>query len=354
MRQLAAVGLLALLAVSAFGQQPQPAYQEKVDVNLVQLDAIVTDNKGNQILGLTKDDFVVKENGVVQNLDAVDYFTNRTFLESREGAAPFKVEKVNEQRFFVIFFDKPQDNQLFDELALARSAAQSFIDKRLQPGDLVAVAAHDVRLKVYTDFTNDKRQLRAALDESAKFGPGKLSAAPNANGPSLLAGVDRDKMMDRTGTVYEALELLGDQLHMFRGRKNVILFSPGILELGETVRDGIRLNKSRYYDPMIHSLNEANVAVYPIQLQRNLNSQDLPVLHQTLESLAADTSGEYFRNNTSFDPALKKIEQTNNGYYLISYYSPHARGSRGYQKVEVSVKSKGLRLKSREGYNYGE
>jgi hypothetical protein len=105
---------------------------------------------------------------------------------------------------------------------------------------------------------------------------------------------------------------------------------------------------------MIHSLNEANVAVYPVQLQRNITGNDVPVVHQTLESIASDTSGDYFRYNTSFEPALKKIEQANNGYYLISYYSPHARGTHGYQKVEVSLKTPGLRVKSREGYSYGE
>ncbi len=352
MKQLAAVGLLVLLAVPAIAQE-QPGFQEKLDVNLVQLDAIVTDNKGNQILGLTKDDFVVKENGVAQSVDAVDYFTNRTLLDAKEGAAPFKVEKGNEQRYFVFFFDKPEDNQLFDELAQARAAARRFVDERMRTGDQLAIVGHDVRLKVYSDFTSDKRQLRAAIEDSARFGQGLLTA-PSGNGPSILSGVSRSKMMDRTGTVYEALELLGEQLHSIRGRKNVILFSPGIVELGETVRDGIRLNKSRYYDPMIHSLNEANAAVYPVQLQRNIVGNDLPVVHQTLEGIAADTSGDYFRYNTTFDPALKKIEQTNNGYYLISYYSPHARGTSGYQKVEVSLRSPGLRVKSREGYNYGE
>ena len=37
--------------------------------------AVVTDNRGNQILGLTKDDFVVKENGVEQTIESLDYFT---------------------------------------------------------------------------------------------------------------------------------------------------------------------------------------------------------------------------------------------------------------------------------------
>ena len=69
---------------------------------------------------------------------------------------------------------------------------------------------------------------------------------------------------------------------------------------------------------------------------------------------AAETSGEYFRYNTSFEPALKKIEQRNNGYYLISYYGHHPKGTSGYQRVQVATKSRELRVQSREGYVYGE
>lgn len=351
MKHLAAALLLALPVLA---QQPQPApFGEKVDVNLVLIDAIVTDNKGSQILGLDKDDFVVKENGVAQPIDAVDYFTNRRLLNAPEQSAPFKVERVNEARYFVVFFDKPQEGQLFDQLASARSTVRDFIKNRLQPSDQVAIVGHDVRLKVYSDFTSDKKQLLAALEASAMFGAG-LTDAPKGDSPSILRGTSRTEMINRTGTVYEALDLLGDSLRSIRGRKNLILFSPGIIEPGETVEGGVVLSRSRYYEPMIHSLNASNVAVYPVQLQRNLAGNDVPAVHQTLEGLAAETSGEYFRYNTSFEPALKRIEQRNNGYYLISYYAHHPKGTSGYQRVQVATKSSDLRVQSREGYAYGE
>ena len=351
MKHLAAALLFALPIVA---QQPQPApFGEKLDVNLVLIDAIVTDNKGSQILGLEKDDFVVKENGVAQPIDTVDYFTNRRLLNAPEQSAPFKVERVSEARYFVVFFDKPEDGQLFDQLALARSTVRDFIKDRLQPGDQVAVVGHDVRLKVYSDFTSDKKQLLAAVEESARFGTGTLEA-PKSEGASILRGASRSQIMSRTGTVYEALDVLGDTLRPIRGRKNVILFSPGIVEPGETVEGGVVINRSRYYEPMIHSLNASNVAVYPVQLQRNLAGGDVPAIHQTLEGLAAETSGEYFRYNTSFAPALRKIEQKNNGYYLISYYSHHPKGTTGYQRVQLATKSRELRVQSREGYVYGE
>ena len=42
-------------------------------------------------------------------------------------------------------------------------------------------------------------------------------------------------MMDRSGTVYEALNVLGDALRGIKARKNLVLFSAGILEQGQEV-----------------------------------------------------------------------------------------------------------------------
>src|SRR4029079_13601411 len=86
--------LLALLASTAFAQtQPQPQnFGEKIDVNVVLLDAVVTDSRGRQILGLGPDDFVVTENGVAQQIQSVDYFTNRRMVDAPESKAPVKVE----------------------------------------------------------------------------------------------------------------------------------------------------------------------------------------------------------------------------------------------------------------------
>src|SRR6266550_694047 len=94
---------LLFAATAGWAQQQSPPYGEKVDVNLVLLDAVVTDARGNQILGLDKNDFVVKENGVPQDIDSVDYFTNRRLLSSPESKAAFKVERVHEQRYFIFF-----------------------------------------------------------------------------------------------------------------------------------------------------------------------------------------------------------------------------------------------------------
>jgi len=340
--------LLSLLAVSAFAQQPKVS--EKVDVNLVLIDATVTDKTGHQILGLDKNDFVVMENGKPVPVDTVDYFTNRISVDTREEKAAYKVDRVRDDRYFIFFLDKPEGDQLFDQLTRARLAVKKFIDQRMKPGDLAAVVAHDVRLRVYSDFTDNKKQLKAALDTAATHALGLAGPVGTPDQPSIMRNIDRDRMMNHTGNVYEALELIGNATRSIKARKELVLFSQGILANDEEVRGSMLLNQSRYYKPMIEALNGANVTVYPTNI--NLDAND--VVHQTLTRLANETGGEYFRLNVGFDNPLKKIEGTSSGYYLLAYYSPHAPGEHGFQKVSVALKNPEFRVRSREGYSFGD
>src|SRR5688500_17374271 len=100
MKRFAVILALLVLTLPTFAQEQvlaqAPQYGERIDVNAVLLDVIVTDRKGNHILGLGPDDFIVKENGVEQTIDSVDYFTNRRLLDQREEQAVFKVERVRD------------------------------------------------------------------------------------------------------------------------------------------------------------------------------------------------------------------------------------------------------------------
>lgn len=347
----AALSLLLALAVPAFAQQ-QPAVQERIDVNIVLLDAIVTDKKGNQILGLSKDDFVVKENGDEQPVESLDYFTNRRLLDQREENAPFKVERVREERYFIAFFDKPADAGAFNsQLYQARQAMLRFIREEMKEGDLLAVAGHDVRLKIYSDFTNDVEKLERALTDATRWHKGLTKAPKDAPENSILRNIDAEEMITETGTVYQSLDLLGDAVRPIRARKNLLLFSPGIMDHSEEVTADMIFNRSRHLDPAIESLNAANVSVYAMQLQRDVT---LPtVYHQRLEEFAQSTGGHYFRFNTNFMSALDRIDDLNAGYYLLSYRARNPKAGQ-FQKVEVSIRNQPeLRVTARSGYQTG-
>jgi VWFA-related protein len=338
---------MVFIVFSAFTAAAQTS--ERIDVNVVLLDTVVTDNRGNQILGLTKDDFVVTEDGVRQTVDSVDYFSTRRLLTEKEEAAPFKVEQVREERYFIFFFDKPEQGQLFGELTRARRAVEEFIERDMGEKDLVAIAGHDRALRIYSDFTSNKNLLRKALADSATFKTGIDKVT--TEGPSIVREIGEGRVSSVGGTVYEALEALADAVRPIRARKNLVLFSAGIVEPSEEVRNGVLLGESRYFDPMISALNAANVTVYAKNLFTNSPTE--PVFHQTLERIADATNGEYWRNSVSYDPVLKEVEKASGGYYLITYRSNKPRGARGFQKVDVKVVNPEFRVKARAGYAYG-
>ena len=178
-----------------------------------------------------------------------------------------------------------------------------FLDDHLRAEDRVAVVGHDVRLKVYTDFTSDKAQIRRAMNDATMYGLGIRTKNAASSGPSLMRNMDIDRMINHTGYVYEALDLLGDALRPIRARKDVVLFSNGIVGPDEDVRGGVVLNRSRYYDPMIESLNSADVTLYPISLQSGFDVPEF--VHQNLASMASDTNGQYFRLHTSYISPLQ-------------------------------------------------
>jgi len=341
---------LSLLVLPAFGQES--TYGDKVDVNLVLVDATVTDHKGNQILGLDKNDFIVKENGVEQRIDSIDYFTNRRLLTGPESSANFKVERVREERYFILFFDKsaPQYQMnstapsllVTSELLRAKQSAIHFVEKELQRNDLVAVAGFDARLKIYSDFTSNRAKLKDAFNKSITYSTGLKAADPDASGPSILRNLNSRAMMSKTGRVQDAVALLANAVRPIPARKVLVLFTTGIGRIGGT--------DESYYRPMARALNKANVSVYPINLLRE--QRDFPT-DSMLSRLASETGGEYSPLAINFDTPLKRLENANNGYYLLSYYADKKKKTRdGYQKIEVSLRNPEFRVKAREGYSY--
>src|ERR671931_1087714 len=70
---LLACGLLSAVPVAQqppAAQPPSPPLTFKVEVNYVEIDAVVTDEQGNFVRNLTKDDFQVLEDGKPQTVSA--------------------------------------------------------------------------------------------------------------------------------------------------------------------------------------------------------------------------------------------------------------------------------------------
>lgn len=344
-----AVVLLALPA-SAQKRQATAAFGEEVEVSEVLLDVLVTDGDGNVVVGLGADDFVIEEAGRERVPESVTFYSNRRFLEA---AAPSgaSVDRVPEDRYFVIFLYSPpvvdsRASRLFFRLTDASRTAARWAYEELLPNDWVAVVSYDSGLRLHQDFTTDRRAvdraLRRAAAGRAPEGQWPSRSGSEGGGPTLEAMPRGDELRDRTSTIYKGLGELADGLGEIRGRKNLVFFGmdfPSRNASAAGTVDPVR------YPPMMQALNGANVAVYAIALA---NRADQEVLYR----LSEETGGFYDWTFPDFSVPLRRIARENNGYYLLSYRSEHAKGASGYQEVKVRSRNPEFRVQARGGYSY--
>jgi VWFA-related protein len=342
------------------GQDPQGQFQGKVNVNEVLLDVLVTDAKGNVIVGLDKSDFVVKENGNPVDLTGVTFYSNRRLLESNPTLAKKGVstDQGTEDRYFILFFQDQKEvaqeaPRLLSQQLEAAKRARGWVDGEMLPNDWVAVVSYDTRLKVQQDFTHDRKALIAAIGDAVKAKdpegnyPSRIDAS---KGPSLLAGLPKgQELRDKTPKIYDALQAVARSAGNIRGRKNLLLFTFG-LPANETTF-GQFVPDKRYFLPTVTALNANNVAVYSLDLTPQAVQH---TLSDSLNKIADDTGGRYFFNITNFSTPLSQISKENNGYYLLSYQNEQPAGKSGFQNVTVTTTNPEFRVKARKGYEYGK
>jgi VWFA-related protein len=161
------------------GKVEDPDEIVKVETNLVTMPVSVLDKDGRFISGLQQRDFQIFENGIQQK---VEYFAS---VET-----PFTV---------VLLIDTSPSTQW--QIEDIQNAAIAFVDQ-LRPSDKVVVISFDEDVHVLSRPTNNRVELRNAIQD-ARFGDG-------------------------TG-LYEAVDyVLNQQLRQIQGRKAVVLFTDGV------------------------------------------------------------------------------------------------------------------------------
>jgi VWFA-related protein len=366
-KPLRAAGLALLAAVTAFGfglpasaqeppREPQAQFQGEVNVNEVLLDVLVTDAKGNVIVGLDKNDFVVKEDGKPVELTGVSFYSNRKLVDSSAlDQKGVQVDRVPEDRYFILFFEDQKDAsaeapRLLAQQMEATRRAHDWI-REILPNDWVAVVSYDKKLKLYQDFTHDQAVLQKAISQVMRGNddgnwPSRIR---KDGGPSLFANLPQgNALRDKTTNIYDAIRLLADAGGDVVGRKNLVLFTNGF---GRPDAFGQFKPDRRYYPDMVNALNDNNVAVYPVDLSPAESLRN--PLADPMTQLATDTGGQYYFNFTNFKTPLRQLSEENSGYYLLSYRSEHPANKSGFQTVEVDTVNPQFRVRARKGYEYG-
>jgi VWFA-related protein len=380
---------LALAAGSAFAQDSQdaqPAYTFQINSDLVLTNVVVRDKKTGQLVrGLTKDDFTILENGKPQRIstfdfDSVDQATplNEATINGQLGQSIFNAktgvarpEELRNHRLIVMFFDltsmQPED------IERAVDAARNYINKQMQPADIVAVVSLDTDLSLDQDFTQNKQLLLRAVNSysgaSAQgFAPGATSTTNQVEDATSFTPDESEYNDLNTDRELFAIASISKSLASITEKKSMLYFSGGIQ------RDGIENQASLH--SAINSAVRANLSIYSVDsrgleaisplgdastgslrgangyngtslqnnLDANFNTQEV------MATLSSDTGGKAFFDSNDFSPAFERIQRDTSEYYVLGFRSTDPRRDGRYRRLTIKINRADLKLEYRPGY----
>jgi VWFA-related protein len=338
-------------------QQEIPKANSKiaVQVKTVSVLATVRDKHGKIVSNLSKDDFVLDEDGRPQT---INYFVRETDLALRLGLL---VDTSLSQR-------KVLDQE--------RTASYSFLDHLLREDkDLAFVIHFDKDVELLQDFTPSRPKLQAALQRlqtpqfddrggsSSGSGGGGYGGSGGGGGGGGYGGHGHQH---GGGThLYDAIYLASDELmSKQQGRKALIILS-----------DGVDHGSKETLNEAIESAQRADTVIYSILFKDEDNSsypggmmgrggpyggghhggrypqEERPDGKKILEQISKATGGQLYQvsKKETVDKIYAEIEEELRNQYSIGY-TPDKDTGAGYHKILLTTKNKDLAVQARDGY----
>ena len=355
---LALIALTPVLAGQSLPpQRPLPEPQEPVatfrsSVRAIQVDAVVTDEDGSPVRGLTEADFEIVEKGTPQAIttfEAVDIPIERQLPDLADSDV---VTNEGDGRIYLIVLDViSTENGMYAKRILRR-----FFDNHFGPSDVAAVMLLDRgHRNTGQDFTSNRRLLIEGIDRYIGYPPAEApndAVIPGSGSPfwnergfseSTVLGI-----VNRMGRLMDLTEFL---IKTPGRRKAMILVSEAI---GFDATDFIdyRGTSMRKAAQSAHAAMTAatrgNIAIYPIH-PGGAGTSGLDATME-LRTLASATGGFAIVNSNEFDAGFTRLVAENSIYYMLGFNSSQEKDDGLYVPVEVRVKRPGLRVHAREGY----
>ena len=346
----------------------------RVEVTLVQVDAVVTGRDGKQVRDLGKDDFAVLEDGKPRELLYATYVRSDSGGGRAAAGGPNAaraVDRADVGRTIALLVDDLRMS--FEGIHHAREALHAFVDRQMQPGDLVAVLSTSGKVTALQPFTTDKKQLHAAINRLRYLlwagGARGVTAALGAPGEDdAVLGAVRQRRFNvgMLGTIrYVTRGMRG-----LPGRKSVVLFSEGIqvpvnskgdstVTTGELFRVADEANKSAV---VVYGLDVRGL-VYPGLQAVDRVDGDADVVRDMIADrernvrdsqsglvlLARQTGGTAFINDNDLNSGLARMLEEQSGYYLLGFRRPEDAVGKPNRLVVRLAGRPNLRLQYRRG-----
>jgi len=386
----------AAVAPKPDADRPLPPFSERVDVSVTNVDVIVTDSRGNRVAGLTKDDFEVYQDRVPQTI--TNFYAvsgGKVLLEDGKTVsleAPAEsVEVPRELKArYVVYIDnlniQPQNrNRMFKRL-------KEFLSTAVGPQAEAMVVTYNRSLKVKRRFTSEKGDVLAAIEQTElETGGGTTLAGERRDSLARINEARSQEEAARIARSYaqslrndlefavDAIKTTLNGLAGVEGRKILIYVSEGLpasagAELFDTVSnkfqgyarlEAMEFDMNTKYASIVQSANAHGVTIWALDAS-GLAADDLVsaenryietrpstfLMRQNtqapLQMLAEQTGGVAAVNTNDWKNSLDELSKDFSNFYSIGYRTARAAGDRPHT-IEVRVKRKGLKVRSRKG-----
>ena len=394
--RIAALFILSAGATLGAGQTQPPAPQQptfKVEVDYVEVDAIVTDQRGTFVRDLKKEDFQVLEDGKPQTITTFSIIDIPTERANRPLFASQPIEpdvKTNAQpfdgRIYVMVLDDLHTT--FGRSQRVKAAGRQFIERHLGANDLMAVVHTSGPSDASQEFTGSKRLLLAAVNRvmGRKVASATVTRTDEYYRQQSLgmrqAGspVNDPEEAERGFNARSTLRELKDVADWFgnvRGRRKTILFvSEGIDyditdvfnnrsastildDTRDTIAAATKSNVSIYgIDPRgLTDLGDESIEVQSFPDDTSLGigqssfRREIQLSQDSLRVLSDETGGFAVVNRNDFSTAYDRIVRDNSSYYVLAYYPPNPKRDGKFHRIDVRVTRPGLTVaRARRGY----
>ena len=394
--------LLLLCASASRAQNPKTESRPQseddrivVTTSLVQVDAVVTDKNGKQVGNLGPADFELVEGGRTRDIVGFSYVplggkasgANKNAKVPANEAAPPQLHGLNPDSYRRAIAILVDDFGLSAEsIARLRNALEKFIAEQTDSTDVIAVVRSSGGPGAMAQFTSNQAQLLATVRRIRWYGTGRgglfalNSMTPfdnNENGvalPGYSSGAPPDlSSREFFGGSLGALGFVIERLSRFPGRKSLVVVSEN---LPLTTLAAQTSGATNVLDKLIELANQHSIVISTMdarglskpgltaddsqynlaanQVEKKVRERNIAfrVAQDTLSYLAEQTGGTFVRNNNDLNNGLRRIVDSEQGYYLMAFRPDDAdkqRTDRVY-KVSVRLKRADLVLRSRSDF----
>ena len=328
---------------SAPAEPAQPVFRAKV--NLVRVDVSVNGRNNTPLEDLQASDFLVKEDGVPQNVETVQFVKLNGQVpadqkESIDIRSPehAEVEAAREDvRLFVLFLDDYHVDKSPQIMIPLRRTLKAFVEK-LGPYDLVAVVDPLTPL-THIRFTRNKQEL---LETVSKFEGRRGELFPVKSAAEEMQQTQRNVFELRAGVTLDAMNAIVTHLGGLReGRKSVLFVSQG-------PPVGLRSSNYPRMEEVVQSANRGNVTIHTLD-PRPLGMSEFGG-NLVLRRFADETGGRAIFNTNDQAEYLDDVIADASAYYLVGYAPARDMADGKFHKIDVDVKRKGVHVVARRGY----